>query len=102
MPRLVFPLLLLLAGWMVANSARAQGGPAPAPTTAEAPRDDQVRVFLVTVGPGKEVWERFGHNMIWIHDPQQRPGGPDAAYNWGIFDFSNFIPFANPAAIAAA
>jgi hypothetical protein len=41
-------------------------------------------VYLMTMGPGPEVWERFGHNAIWIHDPI---GGTDLAYNYGLFDF---------------
>lgn len=48
-------------------------------------------IYLVTMGPGDEVWERFGHNAIWIHDAQ---AGTDVAYNWGLFDFQqeDFIP----------
>ena len=44
----------------------------------------------MTMGPGKRVWERFGHNAIWIHDPVQ---GTDQAYNYGLFDFrqQNFL-----------
>jgi hypothetical protein len=37
----------------------------------------------MTMGPGKAVWERFGHNAIWIHDPAR---GTDEAYNYGLFD----------------
>jgi hypothetical protein len=37
----------------------------------------------MTMGPGKAVWERFGHNAIWIHDPA---AGTDKAYNYGLFD----------------
>lgn len=44
----------------------------------------------MTFGPGREVWERFGHNAIWIHDPVH---GTDEAYNYGLFDFhqENFV-----------
>jgi hypothetical protein len=44
----------------------------------------------MTMGPGKHVWERFGHNAIWIHDPV---AGTDQAYNYGLFDFGqqNFL-----------
>jgi hypothetical protein len=38
----------------------------------------------MTMGPGRRVWERFGHNAIWIHDPVR---GTDQAYNYGLFDF---------------
>jgi hypothetical protein len=37
----------------------------------------------MTMGPGRAVWERFGHNAIWIHDPVR---GTDKAYNYGLFD----------------
>jgi hypothetical protein len=44
----------------------------------------------MTFGPGRQVWERFGHNAIWIHDPVH---GTDEAYNYGLFDFhqENFL-----------
>jgi hypothetical protein len=38
----------------------------------------------MTMGPGQQVWERFGHNAIWIHDPV---AGTDQTYNYGLFDF---------------
>ena len=44
---------------------------------------DELTVYLMTMGPGKAVWERFGHNAIWIHDPGR---GTDKAYNYGLFD----------------
>ena len=31
------------------------------------------------------MWERFGHNALWVHDPK---AGTDLAYNWGMFSFS--------------
>ena len=44
----------------------------------------------MTMGPGKHVWERFGHNAIWIHDPVR---GTDETYNYGLFDLrqKNFL-----------
>jgi hypothetical protein len=49
----------------------------------------ELRVYLVTMGPGELVWERFGHNAIWIRDP----ASSDTAYNYGLFDFrqENFL-----------
>jgi hypothetical protein len=44
----------------------------------------ELAVTLITFGVGEEVWERFGHNAIWIHDSRK---GTDLAYNWGLFDF---------------
>lgn len=50
-----------------------------------------VRVFLLTMGNGAEVWELFGHTAIWIHDDRT---ARDTVFNWGVFDRSqpNFIP----------
>jgi hypothetical protein len=44
----------------------------------------------MTFGPGRQVWERFGHNALWIDDPAH---GTDDAYNYGLFDFhqQNFV-----------
>jgi hypothetical protein len=60
--------------------------------TAPLPRGpaDELTVYLMTMGPGKAVWERFGHNAIWIHD---RARGTDQAYNYGLFDLrqENFL-----------
>ncbi|MEX2284590.1 MAG: DUF4105 domain-containing protein [Gemmatimonadota bacterium] len=41
-------------------------------------------VYLVTFGQGDEIYERFGHNAIWIRDPDAQT---DIAYNWGEFNF---------------
>jgi uncharacterized membrane protein YqjE len=60
--------------------------------TAVPPPDagSELTVYLMTMGPGKHVWERFGHNAIWIHDPVR---GTDQTYNYGLFDFGqkNFL-----------
>ena len=66
---------------------RAGGEPANPPP---GPPGSELTVFLMTMGPGRQVWERFGHNAIWIHDPIH---GTDQAYNYGLFDFhqQNFL-----------
>jgi hypothetical protein len=56
-----------------ADSVRAAGVPG-----------SELSVTLITFGVGPEVWERFGHNALWIHDDRI---GSDVAYNWGLFDF---------------
>lgn len=51
-------------------------------------------VFLVTFGPGTELWERFGHNAILITD---KATGARRLYNYGMFDFAQkdfFLNFA--------
>lgn len=39
--------------------------------------------WLVTYGPGSEVWERFGHNAIWLKDPNT---GLDHTFSFGYFE----------------
>lgn len=51
-------------------------------------------VSLITFGPGTEIWERFGHNAILIHDSSTNES---RLYNYGIFDFDQenfFLNFA--------
>src|SRR5258708_33284613 len=55
-----------------------------APTTTIAPGAN-LDVAIYTFGPGEEVWERFGHNAIEIHD---RTSDVARLYNYGIFDFA--------------
>ncbi|MGA9422727.1 MAG: DUF4105 domain-containing protein [Rhodanobacteraceae bacterium] len=47
-------------------------------------------ISLLTIGPGKVYFERFGHNAIVVQD---RDSGRSIAYNYGIFDFddNNFL-----------
>src|SRR4051812_4085969 len=76
----------LLASAGATSSAPAQGGTAPqvvAPAAAEP--GSNLTVYLLTFGWGDVVWERFGHNAIWIKD---RARGTDITYNWGMFDFN--------------
>lgn len=39
--------------------------------------------WLVTYGPGAEVWELFGHNALWLRDPAS---GLDHTYSFGYFE----------------
>ena len=67
---------LALAGLGLTGPLSAQGPVMVADTAPVA--------YVITVGPGPLLWERFGHNMLWLHDPTLRA---DTAYNWGIFDW---------------
>jgi hypothetical protein len=89
--------LLALAGLAGLAAGAAPGVAQDAPTQdappLEQPADagDPLTVYLMTMGPGELVWERFGHNAIWIHDART---GEDVVWNWGLFSFSQagFIP----------
>jgi uncharacterized protein DUF4105 len=52
---------------------------APAADSPGAPK-----VALVTFGPGRIYWERFGHNGLIVDDPA---AGTRIVYNYGAFDF---------------
>lgn len=75
-----------IAGLALLLVAAARSGPAQV-----APPDSAaLGVWLMTMGPGDAVWERFGHNAIRIRDTRT---GDDRVYNWGMFslDQSGFI-----------
>jgi hypothetical protein len=76
----------------LAGAARGQTPPpiAAPPVSAPAAPGSELRVYLLTIGWGEAVWQRFGHNAIWISDPRT---GMEVAYNWGMFDFDqpNFL-----------
>lgn len=76
-------LVALPLAWP-ARSLRGQSAAQPVEPGSE------LTVYLMTMGSGELVWERFGHNAIWIHDPASPP---DQAYNYGLFDFrqQNFL-----------
>lgn len=46
---------------------------------------DEAKIYLVTCGPGEELYERYGHTAILVRDNEL---GIDEVYNYGIFDFS--------------
>ena len=74
--------LLLATGGLSAQAQTTAPGEAPAA---------ELSVVLLTMGPGEAIWEKFGHNAIWIRDPG---AGTEVAYNWGMFDFAadDFLP----------
>jgi hypothetical protein len=74
----------------LASESSAQALPPYRRTALPPEPGSELTVYLMTMGPGKHVWERFGHNAIWIHDPVR---GTDQAYNYGLFDFrqQNFL-----------
>ncbi len=57
---------------------------APARGSAQAPPGTNLQVFLMTMGPGADIEERFGHNAVWIRDTVAHV---DLVYNYGMFSF---------------
>jgi hypothetical protein len=69
-----------------AQSAPSRPSATAAPTKAAPPPSapDSLVISVITMGPGPEIFERFGHISIRVHDLRT---GIDTSYNWGMFDF---------------
>ena len=80
-------LALSLSPATILGAQAVTQNPAPNPTLVATPAEpgSNLTVYLLTIGWGDVVWERFGHNAIWIKD---RTSGTDITYNWGMFDFN--------------
>lgn len=76
--RLALALAILLG--RISGAAVAQ---APDPVGGQG--GAELQVFLMTMGAGAQIHERFGHNAIWIRD---NGTGTDLVYNFGMFDFN--------------
>ncbi len=48
------------------------------------PPGSELSIYLMTMGQGDQVWERYGHNAIGIRD---RRTNSDVVFNWGLFSF---------------
>lgn len=44
-----------------------------------------VKIYLITCGPGTETYSIYGHSALRIVVPES---GSDIVYNWGVFDFN--------------
>jgi uncharacterized membrane protein len=51
---------------------------------AQAPNGANLQVYLMTMGPGAAIYERFDHNAIWVRDSATHT---DLIYNYGTFEF---------------
>ena len=73
-----------------AASSAQQPAPVPGSRFPVPQPGSELTIYLMTMGYGDQVWERFGHNAIRIVDAAR---GTDSVYNWGTFDFRqpNFL-----------
>jgi hypothetical protein len=75
-------------------TAHGLGEEAPASVERLPVPGEELDVALVTIGPGRIYWQRFGHNAILVRD---RDAGEARLYNFGMFDFAAedfFVEFA--------
>lgn len=53
--------------------------------TAYSQENTTAEIYLLTCGPGTEIYSVYGHSALKIVIPAKQT---DAAYNWGVFDFN--------------
>lgn len=82
-------MIVALLGALLAGTPLQAPAVQAAPPAAQAP-GSELTIYLMTMGTGDQVWERFGHNAIRVVDQSR---GTDSVYNWGTFDFKqpNFL-----------
>jgi hypothetical protein len=67
-------------------SALNAGLAAQPPAAGLQPPASSLEVYVITIGQGALYFEKYGHNMLWFHDPA---AGIDHAFNWGSFNFED-------------
>lgn len=72
-------LVPVIAAFVFSSSS---GGAQIADTTSVP--GSELTIYLMTMGQGDMVWERYGHNAIGIRNSRD---GSDIVYNWGLFSF---------------
>ena len=48
------------------------------------PLSEEAEISILTIGPGAELYDKFGHSAFRIHDPET---GQDVVFNYGVYDF---------------
>lgn len=75
-----FGLALLLGGQTALHAQTT----VPSVLGSDPPPGSELTIYVMTMGVGAEVWERFGHNAIVVED---RRRATSVAYNYGMFSF---------------
>ncbi len=55
------------------------------PIAANSQEAAKEEVYLLTCGPGTEIYSVYGHSALRVVIPEKNS---DTVYNWGVFDFS--------------
>src|SRR5437867_1697879 len=61
------------------------GAPARATAAPATPPEPEIRISVLTMGPGDHPFFKFGHNAVVV----EAAGRPPLVYNWGTFDFES-------------
>lgn len=49
------------------------------------PLSETAEISILTIGPGAELYDKFGHSAFRIKDPES---GTDVVFNYGVYDFN--------------
>src|SRR3990167_5046059 len=79
--------LFVSLGAAPAVASAAGDRPAPPWGTGDS-RGDDLRVTLITFGPGSEVASLFGHSALYVEDTARHEG---RVYNYGMFSFDRTL-----------
>jgi hypothetical protein len=71
---------LVLGAWFSPSGIEAQSR-----NQATKQPSNALSVYVITLGEGSALWEKFGHNSLWFLDSAAKV---DEVYNWGTFDFN--------------
>lgn len=90
----VFCWVCVLVGSLAAESTAQPRAPVAPPAAiaaaraamSDTARGNALRVRLLTVGQGDLVFERYGHNLLWIIDTRTNES---IVWNWGVFNFAD-------------
>ena len=77
------PRALLCAGVLALGLAATPAAAEPQPER-NGPRGEDLRITILTFGPGDHPFYKFGHDAIWVHDAS---AGEDGVYDYGMFSF---------------
>jgi hypothetical protein len=72
------------SGWLFTLLLGAASLTTATPALRAQEPGSNLRISVITIGPGAQVWERFGHNAIMLEDTRT---GQAVWYNYGMFDF---------------
>ena len=85
-------LLCALAVAAFTSAAPAQAAPGgarpPPPWGTGESRGEDLRITLITFGPGSDVASMFGHSALYVADSAKLEG---RVYNYGMFSFDNTL-----------
>lgn len=82
--------VITLALALFASALPAQAAPArpPPPWGTGESRGEDLRITLITFGPGSDVASMFGHSALYVADSAKLEG---RVYNYGMFSFDNTL-----------